>query len=59
MEMGKRSALVTLDAVGSPGFSYGFRTWESASISGSSNTEEKYGHKLANSHNTILDMGVH
>ena len=37
---GKWSALATLDIFGSPGFGYGFRARESASISGSSNTKK-------------------
>ena len=56
---GKWSALATLDIFGSPGFGYGFRARESASISGSSNTKEKYGFELADSYNTILKIGVH
>ena len=59
VHMGKWSALATLDIIGSPGFGYGFRAQESAPISGSSNTEEKYGLELVDSYNTLLDMGVH
>ena len=59
VEMGKWSALATLDIFGSPGFGYGFRARESASISGSSNTKEKYGLELADSSNTILDTEVY
>ena len=59
MHMGKWSALATLDIIGSPGFGYGFGARESASISDSSNTEEKYHLELADSYNTILDIGVH
>lgn len=46
-EMGKWLPLMTLDTIGSSGFSYEFHALESASISGSSNTEEKFGPKLA------------
>ena len=56
VDTGKWSALATLDIIGSPGFGYGFRARESTSISGSSNTEEKYGLGLADSYDTILDM---
>ena len=59
MDMGKWSTLATLDMVGSLGFDYEFRARESASISGSSNTEEKSDLELADSCNTILDIGVH
>ena len=59
VHIGKWSALATLDIIGSPGFGYGFRARESASISGSSNTEEMYGLELADSYNAILDIGVH
>jgi len=46
VEMGKWFSSVTLDTVGSSGFSYEFRRLESASISGNSNTEEKSSSKL-------------
>ena len=59
VDMGKWSTLATLEIIGSPGFSYGFRAREGASISGSSYAEEKCGLGLADSYNTIIDMGVH
>ena len=59
MDMGKWSTLATLDIIGSPGFGYGFRARDSASLSGSSNTEENYGLELADSCNTILDIAAH
>ena len=54
VEIGWWSALATLDIIGTPGFGYGLRARERASISGS-NTEKKYGLELADSYNTILD----
>ena len=59
VDMGKWSTLATLEIIGSPRFGYGFRAREGASISGSSYAEEKYGLELADSYNTIIDMGVH
>ena len=59
VEMGKWPALATLDIIRSSGLGYGFRSRESASIRSSSNTEEKSGPGLADSYNTIFDMGIH
>jgi len=57
VEMGKWFSLVTLDIIGSCGFGYEFRALESASISGSSNSQEKSGSELAEAYNTIFNMG--
>ncbi|CUS11563.1 unnamed protein product [Tuber aestivum] len=57
VEMGRWCSLATLDIIGSCGFGYEFRALESASISGSSDTEEKSGSELANAYNTIFNKG--
>jgi len=46
VEMGKWSALATLDIIGSSNFCYRFCVRQSVSISGSSNIEEEYGLEL-------------
>jgi len=55
--MEKWFSLVTLDIIGSSGSGYEFRMVESASISGSSNTKEKFGSELADACNTTPNMG--
>jgi len=57
VEMGRWFSLVTLDIIGSSGFGYEFHALESASISGSSNSEEKSGSELAEAYNTIFNRG--
>jgi len=56
VEMGEFS-LVTLNAINSSSLSYEFYALKSASINGSSNTEEKSGSELADAYNTIFNMG--
>ena len=55
--MEKWFLLVTLDIIGSSSFGNEFRALESASIRGSSNTEEKSSSELADEHNTVFDVG--
>ena len=59
VDMVKWSTLATLNIIGSSGFGYEFRARDHSSLSGSSNTEEKYSLELAYSYNTILDIGIH
>lgn len=55
--MEKWFSWVTLDIIGSSSFGNEFCGLESASIRGSSSTEEKSGSELADEHNTIFGVG--
>ena len=57
VEMGKWFSLVTPDIIRYSGFGYEFRTLESSSISGNSNTKKNSGSELADAYNTIFNIG--